>query len=150
MHYDEVISKFLEKDKKILYVGNCTTDIIDKELTPSELHTLNEDSFPLDDTTIPTKLDYIIFTDTLELVDNPKEIISQLKWNSEQVIVYEFKHREEVEEINPNWKKPWLSVGLENFLTWEFDYVRSVYLGYATVYFCASPNDIKPEELNKE
>ena len=149
MHYDEVISNFLEKDKKILYVGTHTTDIIDKELTPSELHILDTDSFPLDDATVPNELDYIIFTDALELVDNPKEIISQLKWKSSQSIIYEFKHREETES-KPEWKKPWTTIGLENFLTWEFDYVRSVYLGYATVYFCSSPNDIKPEMLNKE
>jgi hypothetical protein len=150
MHYDEVISKFLEKDKKILYVGTHSTDIIDKELTPSELHILNKDSFPLDnETVIPDKLDYVIFTDALELVDNPKEIISQLKWNSEQVIVYEFKHLEDC-ITDAEWKKPWLTTGLENILTWEFDYVRSVYLGYATVYFCTGPNSIPPEELNKE
>jgi hypothetical protein len=150
MHYDEVISNFLEKDKKILYVGTHSTDIINTALTPSELHFLNKDSFPLNDNVIvPDKLDYVIFTDALELVDNPKEIISQLKWNSAQVIVYEFKHHEDF-ETNPEWKKPWLTVGLENILTWEFDYVRSIYLGYATVYFCSGPNSIPPEELNKE
>jgi hypothetical protein len=150
MHHDEVISNFLEKDKKILYVGTHSTDIIDTALTPSELHFLNKDSFPLnDDTVVPNKLDYVIFTDALELVDNPKEIISQLKWNSEQVIVYEFKHLED-SEINTEWKKPWLTIGLENLLTWEFDYVRSIYLGYATVYFCSGPNNILPEELNQE
>jgi hypothetical protein len=150
MHYDEVISNFLEKDKKILYVGTHSTDIINTALTPSELHFLNKDSFPLNDTTVvPSKLDYVIFTDALELVDNPKEIISQLKWNSEQVIVYEFKRLED-SEINTEWKHPWANIGLENFLTWEFDYVRSIYLGYATVYFCTGPNNIQPEELNKE
>jgi hypothetical protein len=150
MHYDEVISNFLEKDKKILYVGTHSTDIINTASTPSELHFLNKDSFPLnDDVIVPDKLDYVIFTDALELVDNPKEIISQLKWNSEQVIVYEFKHHQDF-ETNPEWKKPWLTVGLENILTWEFDYVRSIYLGYATVYFCSGPNSIPPEELNKE
>lgn len=150
MHYDEVISNFLEKNKKILYVGTHSTNIIDKQLEPAELHILSTESFPLDsETTIPDKLDYVIFTDALELVDNPKEIISQLKWNSTQVIVYEFKHREEF-ETDPSWKKPWISVGLENILTWEFDYVRSLYLGYATVYFCSGPNDIKPEELIKD
>lgn len=150
MHYDEVISKFLEKDKKILYVGTQATDIIAKELNPSELHFLDKDSFPLTDTTaVPNKLDYVIFTDALELVDNPKDVISQLKWNSEQVIVYEFKRLED-SEINTEWKHPWANIGLENFLTWEFDYVRSIYLGYATVYFCSGPNNITPEQLNKE
>lgn len=150
MHYDEVISNFLEKDKKILYVGTRTTDIINKELTPSELHFLDKDSFPLSDNVlVPDKLDYIIITDILELVDNPKDVISQLKWKSEQVIVYEFKHLEDC-ETNAEWKKPWLTVGLENILTWEFDYVRSIYLGYATAYFCSGPNSIPPEQLNKE
>jgi hypothetical protein len=151
MNYDEIVSQFIEKDKKILYVGTPVADIFKSQTTPSELHVLDDKSFTdLEHSNFPKELDYVVFTDVLELVDNPKEVISKLKWNSKQVIVYEFKHYEDAKDVNPAWKKPWTQVGLENLLTWEFDYVRSLYLGYATIYFCESPNDIKPELLNAE
>jgi len=151
MNYDEIVSQFIEKDKKILYVGTLLADTFESQTTPAEFHTLDDKSFrDLDHLNVPKELDYVVFTDVLELVDNPKEVINKLKWNSKQVIVYEFKHNDHTEYTNPDWKKPWTLVGLENILTWEFDYVRSLYLGYATIYFCEGPNSIKPELLNAE
>jgi len=149
MTYDEITCQYIEQDKKILYIGTPCANIIKEIATPSEIHFLNAGDFPVqDDTLIPKDLDYIIITDALELVDNPKELISSLKYKAECVIIYEFKY-DQLEEISSDWKKPWLHVGLENILTWEFDYVQSIYLGYATVYYCNGPNSIPPATLEE-
>jgi hypothetical protein len=51
--------------------------------------------------------------------------------------------------IDSAWKQPCKNIGLENILTWEFDYVRSLYLGYATVYYCEGPNKYTPDEIGQ-
>jgi hypothetical protein len=149
MNRDEIICQYIEKNKKILYIGTPCDDIIKKEATPSELQVLNASSFPAtDETSVSKDFDYIIFTDALELVDNPKDLITALKYNSNNVIVYEFKY-DYMDDIDSTWKKPWLKVGLEHILTWEFDYVQSIYLGYATLYLCNGPNSISPTTLEE-
>jgi len=146
MHHDEIISQLVNKNEKILYVGQ-PNDVIQHALSPSFFQTISALEIPaLNTADLPTDFNTLIFSDILELVDNPRELISKLKWCSNNTLIYEFKH-DYLESINPDWKFPWKDVGLENILTWEFDYVRSLYLGYATVYFCNGPNKYSPEEL---
>jgi hypothetical protein len=146
MHHDEIISQLVEKNRKTLYIG--TPDAIVAQ-------TLTEDFFQSIDPTTATDSQIqniakdfhtIIFSDILEIVDEPRQLISQIKWHTQSAIVYEFKY-DHMEFIDEKWKQPWKRTGLENILTWEFDYVRSIYLGYATVYFCEGPNKYSPEEL---
>jgi hypothetical protein len=60
-------------------------------------------------------------------------------------VIYEFKYDEGC-EVKLDWKKPWKTFGLENFLTRQFDYVNSVFLGYATIHICEMPNDKRVPE----
>jgi hypothetical protein len=148
MHHDEIISQLVEKNQKILYIG--APDIIVAEtVTPSFFQSI--DPTKVTDAQIAEvtdDFDTVIFTDVLEKVDNPRQLISQLKWHAKSAIVYEFKY-DQMDSIDASWKQPWKHIGLENILTWEFDYVRSLYLGYATVYFCEGSNKHMPEELAK-
>ena len=35
MNYDEIVSQFIEKDKKILYVGTLLADTFESQTTPA-------------------------------------------------------------------------------------------------------------------
>lgn len=145
MHHDEIIAKLAEKNQRILYVGR-PIGVIAEILTPSFYQIV--DTVDADDCDIPTDFDTVIFSDILETVDNPQQTIARFKWHAKSSIIYEFKY-DYMDSIDEKWKQPWKSIGLENALTWEFDYVRSIYLGYATVYFCEGPNKYTPEEISK-
>jgi hypothetical protein len=147
MHYDEIISQFTEKDGKVLYIGNPTADI-EKSATLSVLQSIDPLTTNIDVDQLSKDFDTVVFAEVLELVDDPRKLINQFKWQSKSSIIYEFKY-DHMDNINPTWKLPWKHIGLENVLTWEFDYVKSLYLGYATVYFCEGPNKYTPDEIGE-
>ena len=147
MPYDEIISQFTEKDEKVLYIGR-PTDAIKKSTTPSVFHAIDPLTTPIHASNLPKDFDTVIFTEVLELVDDPRALINQFKWQAKCTIVYEFKY-DHMDDIDPSWKLTWKNIGLENILTWEFDYVKSLYLGYATVYFCEGPNKYTPDEIGE-
>ena len=147
MHYDEIISQFTEKDGKVLYIGNPTA-AIEKSATLSVLQSIDPLTTNIDVDQLSKDFDTVVFAEVLELVDDPRKLINQFKWQSRSSIIYEFKY-DHMDNINPTWKLPWKHIGLENILTWEFDYVKSLYLGYATVYFCEGPNKYTPDEIGE-
>jgi hypothetical protein len=147
MHYDEIISQFTEKDGKVLYIGTPTA-AIEKSATLSVLQAIDPLTTNIDIDQLSKDFDTVIFAEVLELVDDPRKLINQFKWQSESSIIYEFKY-DHMDSIDPTWKLHWKHTGLENILTWEFDYVKSLYLGYATVYFCEGPNKYTPDEIGK-
>jgi hypothetical protein len=147
MHYDEIISQFTEKDDKVLYIGT-PTDAIEKSATLSVFQSIDPLTTTVDLDNLSKDFDTVVFAEVLELVDDPRGIINQFKWQSKSSIVYEFKY-DHIDGIDSAWKQPWKNIGLENILTWEFDYVRSLYLGYATVYYCEGPNKYTPDEIGQ-
>ena len=147
MHYDEIISQLTEKDGKVLYIGNPTA-AIEKSATLSVLQSIDPLTTNIDVDQLSKDFDTVVFAEVLELVDDPRKLINQFKWQSRSSIIYEFKY-DHMDNINPTWKLPWKHIGLENILTWEFDYVKSLYLGYATVYFCEGPNKYTPDEIGE-
>ena len=147
MHYDEIISQFTEKDGKVLYIGNPTA-AIEKSATLSVLQSIDPLTTNIDVDQLSKDFDTAVFAEVLELVDDPRKLINQFKWQSRSSIIYEFKY-DHMDSIDSTWKLPWKHIGLENILTWEFDYVKSLYLGYATVYFCEGPNKYTPDEIGE-
>ena len=148
MHHDEIISQFSKKDGKILYIGS-PTDAVETIATPQIFQTIDIIQKSNTSTVDLSKdFDTVIFAEVLELVEDPRELINQFKWHSQQSIIYEFKY-DHMDSVDPTWKRHWDYTGLENILTWEFDYVRSLYLGYATIYFCEGPNKYTPDEIGE-
>jgi hypothetical protein len=147
MHYDEIISQFTKKDGKVLYIGTPTA-VIEKSATLSVLQAIDPLTTNIDVDQLSKDFDTVVFAEVLELVDDPRKLINQFKWQSGSSIIYEFKY-DHMDSIDPTWKLSWKHTGLENILTWEFDYVKSLYLGYATVYFCEGPNKYTPDEIGE-
>jgi hypothetical protein len=145
MHHDEIIAQLAEKNQRLLYAGT-PNDVIAETLIPSFFQVVS--STDTEYSEIANDFDTVIFSDILEIVDDPRQLIAQLKWHAKSSIIYEFKY-DHMDAIDESWKTPWKNIGLEHILTWEFDYVKSVYLGYATVYFCEGPNKYTPEEISK-
>jgi hypothetical protein len=139
---EEVLAVLLEHNKTILQIGG--TERLNSLLPNSGYHHIKSDE--VDSVTIPEeKFDYIILTDVLELVDDPKSLIKKFKNTGKSLVIYEFKYDEHC-KVEANWKQPWKSVGLEYFLSQEFDYLNSVFLGYATVHTCDTPFERAEEE----
>jgi len=147
MHYDEIISQFTKKDGKVLYIGTPTA-VIEKSATLSVLQAIDPLTTNTDIDQLSKDFDTVVFAEVLELVDDPRKLINQFKWQSGSSIIYEFKY-DHMDSIDSTWKLHWKHIGLENILTWEFDYVKSLYLGYATVYFCEGPNKYTPDEIGE-
>jgi hypothetical protein len=144
MTEEEIIAQFLKTEKRILQIGGRESL---KDLLAHDTFTRLEISDVNDFKNIPaTGFDYIILTDVLELIDNPRELISHVKDLTKSVVIYEYKY-DEIESIDPSWRQPWKTVGLEFFLTREFDFVNDLFLGYATLHICELPFTPKPEEL---
>lgn len=138
---DEVIAGFIDKDKQVLHIGTgelpnyiAVSSYVVVDPSNVDALILNKDQF-----------DYVILTDILELIDDPKELISKVKNLAKTTIIYEFKY-DSIENINPNWKQPWKSVGLEFFLGQQFDYVNNIFLGFATLHTCEQPYNPRPTE----
>lgn len=137
MTSDEIISQFLKKNQRILHLG-CGDQTL-KTLAEAHEYT----GISIDDTlatfeSLPNGFDYIVIGEALEFAENPTEIIDHIRLLSKSTIVYEHKYDEDC-VVNPAWKQPWKSVGLENFLTQKFSYVNSIFLGYATLHICEMP-----------
>lgn len=145
MHHDEIIAKLADKNQRTLYIGT-PNDVIAETLMPSFYQVINPENTTNYD--IPTDFDIVIFSDILEMINDPQQTIARFKWHAKSSIIYEFKY-DYIDPIDENWRQPWKKIGLENILTWEFDYVKSLYLGHATVYFCEGPNKYTPEEISK-
>lgn len=132
MSPEQLISQFIKKDQRILQIGG-NPEL--KELAEADTYTyLSVDEMK----NIPSQpYDYAILTEVLELIDNPVELINTVKNLSRSVVIYEYKYDEI--DVDPAWRKPWQSVGLEFSLTRGFDYVNSLFLGYATIHICEMP-----------
>ena len=140
---EQICAQFLEKDKKVLHFGS------DQKL-PQYVEL--QEYLHLDDLTsideLP-KYNYAVLVDTLELVDDPVSLIKQVKNLAETTVIYEFKYDTEF-EVNPEWKQPWKTIGLEFLLTQEFDYVNDVFLGYATIHICKMPYNRELDQREDE
>lgn len=145
MHHNEIISQFLEQNQKILCVGTADK-IAEHILTSPFFQSIDPIEINAQITDLANDFDTVIFSDALEKINNPRELIAQIKWHAKSSIVYEFKY-DHMETVDPSWKQPWKTIGLENILTWEFDYVKSIYLGYATIFFCEGPNKFLQDQL---
>jgi hypothetical protein len=142
---EEILSQFLKKDQRILHIGG---DPILEKLTEAFRYTRHDiENFEVGDLSSEHPYDYVVLSDALELVDNPIELIKQIKNHAKSTIIYEFKY-EEMEDIDPAWKRPWQNVGLEYTVTKEFDFVNTIFLGYATLYTCEMPYNLS--ETDKE
>ena len=136
MKPEEILSQFLKKEKRILHLGG---DSSLKDLTDADQYTQVQISSANDLEKIEnTGFDYVILSDVLELVEDPQEVIKQAKNMAKSTIIYEFKYDEDC-VVDPSWKQTWKTVGLEFFLTREFDWVNDIYLGYATIHICEMP-----------
>ena len=82
----------------------------------------------------------------LETIEDPQNLITNVKNLTESVIIYEYKFDEGC-YTNDSWNKPWTKVGLEHFLCKEFDYVNNIFLGYSTIHICKYPNNQDPSVL---
>lgn len=88
---------------------------------------------------LETKPDVFVMGHVLELVDDPKELITANRQNAEQTVIFEFKY-DEIENIPPEWKTPWKNIGLAHFLYSQFDWINEIFLNGVTVYTCQDPN----------
>jgi len=144
---EQNIAHLLETGKKILHVGGDIS--LSTLLSNTEYHRLEiSEISKIED--IDSDFDYIIFSDVLELIDDPQSLINLSKNKTKETVIYEFKYDENC-IVDPSWKQSWKTVGLEYFLSKEFDYVSSIFLGYATVHICSTPynqNDTEREILN--
>jgi hypothetical protein len=132
---EEIMAVYLKKDQRILHIGG---DPSLGKLTESYDYTRIEIS-DLDLDNIPEKpYDYVVLSDALELVDDPLALILKVKNLAKSTIVYEFKY-DEYADLDPSWKQPWKSIGLEYNLTREFDWVNNRFFGYATMHTCEMP-----------
>jgi hypothetical protein len=139
---EENIANLLEKNKKILQIGgDPRLAVLLENLEYHRLENSQLENFKQFD----EKFDYIILSDILELIDDPKSLITLVKNKTKETVIYEFKYDENC-KIMPEWKQPWKSIGLEFFLSREFDYLSSIFLGYATVHICSSPYNLKEED----
>jgi hypothetical protein len=137
---EQIVSNFLDKEKKVLYLGesNDLENILDstlyKKISQKDINNIEN---------IEEKYDYVVLTEVLETIDDPQSLITKVKNLTESVVIYEYKFDEGCYN-NDNWNKPWTKVGLEHFLCKEFDYVNNIFLGYATIYICKYPNNETP------
>lgn len=148
MKPEEIYTQFLKKNQNVLVVGRFN-DILEEFLEPRILKKLdqkNDYSQELKD--LDTDFDYVILTEVLELVDDPRIIINQFKNLANTTVIYEFKYDDDC-KVEQDWKKPWKSTGLEWILQQEFDKTNSIYLGYATIHFCDIPYNRELENDNQ-
>lgn len=142
MHFDDVISNLIPENSSIAYVGVPQHSLASRVITSVDINNITDEWI----SNISPETDYIVMAEVLELLDDPASLIKSVKKTAKNILVYEFKHYEN-STVDPRYKTPWLTKGLENLLSWEFDLVRSIYLGYATVYVCEGPNFLTPEQL---
>lgn len=134
---EKIVSNFLEKESKVLYLGE--SNYFDENEVFSECKKIEPEKI-IELGKIEEKFDYVIFTEILETVDNPQDLILNVKNIGKTIIIYEYKFDEGCYN-NDEWKRPWTKVGLEYFLGKEFDYINNIFLGYATIHICKFPYD---------
>jgi len=145
MNVEEILSKLLKEDKKILHIGGSSAM---KDLIANEGYVrLEVNEIDKIDTVKDQRFDYVILSDALELVDDPVSLIKEVKNVAKSTVVYEYKYDEC--EVDPSWKKPWQTIGLEYTLTREFDYVNNIFLGYGTVHICEMPYNPRPDDIKE-
>lgn len=144
---EEIYSQFMKDDTSVLHLG-CGKKTL-KELRSFEQYVgvgLNEEAdlnidlnTSLDD--IPGNFDYVVLDTILEVVNEPLELIKAAAKRGKMMVIYEFKYDEEDDYnlVQPHWKTPWKNTGLEYFLTQQFDWVNSVFMGHATLHMCTTP-----------
>lgn len=130
---EQIIAPFLKPQQRILHIGG------DAELaslaSADEYTQIGIEQID----NIPNKpYEYAVLTEVLELVEDPVALIEKIKNITKSTIIYEYKYDEDC-EVKPEWRQAWKSVGLEYTLTRNFDYVNSIFLGYATIHVCELP-----------
>ena len=134
---EQIYSQFLKPNQRILHLGG---DPELKQLSQAHEYTQLTLEQLADYANIPNSpYDYVIMSEVLEQVADPLELIRHVKNLAKITVIYEFKYDEMDEPVDPSWNKVWQSIGLEYTLTREFDYVNSVFLGYATIHTCEMP-----------
>lgn len=139
----EIIANFLKKDQRVLHLGGSTdlgplmSAYTYTHVNVDELN--NWDNIPTD------SFDYVVLDEVLELVEDPSNLIRFIKNKAKSTVIYEFKYDEDC-HVEPEWKQPWKTQGLEFLLTREFDFVNDIFLGYATLHICEMPYNGKPED----
>lgn len=88
---------------------------------------------------LETKPDVFVMGHILEMVDDPKKLITDNRNNADQTVIFEFKY-DEIENLPTDWKRPWKNIGLAHFLYSQFDWVNEIYLDGVTVFTCKDPN----------
>lgn len=137
---EEIMTAFIEPKKRILHIGG---DPRLKELVDPTEYVRIETADVNKDLELPTGFDYTVISDTLELVDDPISLIHKIRDSAKETFIYEFKYDDPEWIKSTDWKKPWLTVGLDWNLSQEFDYVHNIFLGYATINICKMPNTLK-------
>ena len=143
---EEILTGFIEPNKRVLHIGGDPR--LEELVNPSEYVRI-ETADITDELEIPKEFDYTIISDALELIDNPISLIHKIRDSAKEVVIYEFKYDDPEWIKGDNWKKPWLTVGLEWNLIKEFDYIHNVFLGYATINICKMPNTLKEENVSE-
>lgn len=135
----EIYSQFLKPDQKILHLG-CGDRSLEKLSDPDdyygvEFSSINDLNLDVD---FSNDFDYVVLDEILELVDNPLELIKNVKYLGETIVLWEIKY-EHYENLDKKWKKPWANTPLNFFIEQNFDYTQQIFLGYATIHFCSMP-----------
>ena len=145
MSPEQIVSSLLKKQQKILHIGG---DESIKDLMEAYKYTRFEVDQIDQLSSVDDIYDYAIVSDALELIEDPESLIKQIKNQAKCTVIYEYKYDEmEPADVNPAWKQPWKSKGLEFLLSREFDYINNIFLGYATLHICEMPyNPAENEE----
>jgi hypothetical protein len=144
---DEILADRIKKSKKILSVKEHSKLIeqdadIYKCVNIDDLYQDNKFSYKSD-----MKFDYVILNEILEEIDDPVDLIKNLRLISATVIIVEQKY-DVPGLIKNHWKTPWKKQGLEWHLNLMFDYINSLYLTYQTIHTCELPAPHEIEYAN--
>jgi hypothetical protein len=156
MTSEEIYSQFLKKEKRVLQLGSSNNNLktllepekfIGVDIIPGSdiCCDLNNDS-EIDN--LPEGFDYVVLAGILECVTDPINLIQKVKNKAKSTIIYEYKYDDGC-DVRPHWKKSWQNVGLEFAIKQEFDYINSIFLGYATLHICEMPFNQKEENVNQ-
>lgn len=148
MNHSETLSIILSKDQTILHFSH-NEERLDKYQKFKNYKTIGitDDSdikISLNQTINPEILqgfDLIVLSSYLEIIDNPIELIQQIKNLSETVCIYEYKY-DLMSDCDPEWKKHWSRIGLTWNLTQHFDLINELYFEEATLHTCKIPHTV--------
>jgi len=145
MNHSETLSIILSKDQNILHF------IHNEERLDNYQDFKNYKTIGMDDNSdikiSPNKpinqellqgFDLIVFSAYLEIIDNPLELIEQVKNFSETICIYEYKY-DLMSNCSTEWKKHWSRIGLTWNLTQKFDLINELYFEEATLHTCKIP-----------